>query len=195
MATPHKLLFVFGTRPEAIKLAPVVKEAEGDPAFRVETCVTAQHRTMLDQMLEVFEISPQYDLDLMQHDQTLFGLTGDAIVAIGKVLAEAKPDLVVVQGDTTTTMIAALGAFYLKIPVAHVEAGLRTGEKYAPFPEEINRRVTSVVTELHFAPTEWARDNLLREGVRGDRIAVVGNTVVDAVLKIAAQLDAAGAAG
>ncbi len=195
MATPYKLLFIFGTRPEAIKLAPVVKEAVRDPAFRVETCVTAQHREMLDQMLQIFEIAPGYDLDLMKDDQSLFGLTGDAIVAIENVLAEVTPDLVIVQGDTTTTMVAALGAFYRKTPVAHVEAGLRTHDKYAPFPEEVNRRIVSVVSELNFAPTEWARDNLLREGFRKDRIFVVGNTVVDAVLQIAATLDAAGAAG
>ena len=195
MATPHKLLFVFGTRPEAIKLAPVVKEAERDPAFRVETCVTAQHREMLDQMLEIFKIAPQHDLDLMKPDQSLSALTGDAIVAIGNVLAKVKPDLVVVQGDTTTTMVAALAAFYRQIPVAHVEAGLRTHEKYAPFPEEINRRIVSVISELNFAPTEWAGDNLVREGIRKDRIFVVGNTVVDAVLKIAETLDGAGTAG
>ena len=195
MATPHKLLFVFGTRPEAIKLAPVVKEAERDPAFRVETCVTAQHREMLDQMLEIFKIAPQHDLDLMKPDQSLSALTGDAIVAIGNVLAKVKPDLVLVQGDTTTTMVAALAAFYRQIPVAHVEAGLRTHEKYAPFPEEINRRIVSVISELNFAPTEWAGDNLVREGIRKDRIFVVGNTVVDAVLKIAETLDGAGTAG
>lgn len=195
MATPYKLLFIFGTRPEAIKLAPVIKEAARDPAFRVETCATAQHREMLDQMLQVFEIAPEYDLDLMKDDQSLFGLTGDAIVAIENVLAEVSPDLVIVQGDTTTTMVAALGAFYRKVPVAHVEAGLRTHEKYAPFPEEVNRRIVSVVSELNFAPTEWARDNLLREGIRKDRIFVVGNTAVDAVLQIAATLDAAGAVG
>src|SRR5882724_2539345 len=161
MATPHKLLFIFGTRPEAIKLAPVIKEAARDSAFRVETCVTAQHREMLDQMLRIFEIAPEHDLDLMKDDQSLSGL---AIVAIGDVLAQVEPDLVIVQGDTTTTMVAALGAFYRKIPVAHVEAGLRTHDRYAPFPEEINRRIVSVVSELNFAPTEWAGDNLLREG-------------------------------
>jgi UDP-N-acetylglucosamine 2-epimerase (non-hydrolysing) len=195
MATPNKLLFIFGTRPEAIKLAPVVKEAARDPAFRVETCVTAQHREMLDQMLQIFEIAPGYDLDLMRYDQSLFELMGDAIVAIGGVLREVTPDLVIVQGDTTTTMVAALGAFHCRIPVAHVEAGLRTHDRYAPFPEEINRRIVSVVSELNFAPTEWARENLLREGFRKDRIFVVGNTVVDAVLQIAASLDAAGAVG
>jgi len=195
MLGPYKLLFVFGTRPEAIKLAPVIKEAERDAAFQVETCVTGQHRTMLDQMLEVFGISPKYDLDLMQSDQSLFTFTGDAVVGIGGVLAEAKPDLVIVQGDTTTTMVGALGAYYLKIPVAHVEAGLRTHDKYAPFPEEINRHIVGVVADLHFAPTEWARGNLLREGVREDRIFVVGNTVVDAALMISETLDTAGAAG
>lgn len=192
---PFKLLFIFGTRPEAIKLAPVIEEARRDPAFHVETCVTAQHREMLDQMLQIFDIRPAHDLDLMKDDQSLFGLTGDAIVAIGHVLAEAEPDLVIVQGDTTTTMVASLGAFYRQIPVAHVEAGLRTHDKYAPFPEEMNRRIVSCIAELHFAPTEWARDNLLQEGIRKDRIFVVGNTVVDAVLKITDALDGSGPAG
>jgi len=180
---------VFGTRPEAIKLAPVIKAAEQDPAFRVETCVTAQHRQMLDQMLKMFAIHPTHDLDLMKDNQSLSGFTSEAIVAIGEVLADAEPLLVVVQGDTTTTMAAALGAFYRRIPIAHVEAGLRTSEKYAPFPEEINRRIVSVVSDLNFAPTDWARDNLLREGIRKDRIFVVGNTVVDAVLAISRTLD------
>jgi len=193
--TPHKLLFIFGTRPEAIKLASTIRDARRDPAFRVDTCVTAQHRHMLDQMLQVFGISPQHDLALMKDDQSLFGLTGDAIVAIEGVLADVAPDLVVVQGDTTTSMVAALGAFYRKIPVAHVEAGLRTHDKYAPFPEEINRRLVSVLAELNFAPTESARDNLLREGVRADRIFVVGNPVVDAALQVAEMLDDAGTTG
>ena len=190
--TPHRLLFIFGTRPEAIKLAPVIRAAVRDPAFQVETCVTAQHRQLLDQMLQVFGISPQHDLALMKEDQSLFGLTGDAIVAVEGVLADVAPDLVIVQGDTTTTMVGALGAFYRKIPVAHVEAGLRTNDKYAPFPEEINRRLVSVVSELNFAPTVGARDNLLREGVRRDRVFVVGNTVVDAALEVAGTLDAPG---
>src|SRR5437867_11378035 len=131
MATPYKLLFIFGTRPEAIKLAPVIKEAARDPAFRVATCVTAQHREMLDQMLAIFGIAPEHDLDLMKDDQSLFGLTGDAIVAIGDVLAEVQPDLVIAQGDTPTTMVAALRALYRKIPVAHVEAGFLTHDKHA----------------------------------------------------------------
>jgi UDP-N-acetylglucosamine 2-epimerase (non-hydrolysing) len=195
MATPRKLLFIFGTRPEAIKLAPVIEEARRDPALRVETCVTAQHREMLDQMLEMFKITPEHDLDLMKDNQSLFGLTGDAIVAIGHVLAQVQPDLVIVQGDTTTTMVASLGAFYRQIPVAHVEAGLRTHDKYAPFPEEMNRRIVSCIAELNFTPTESARDNLLQEGIRKDRIFVVGNTVVDAVLKITESLEGSATAG
>jgi UDP-N-acetylglucosamine 2-epimerase (non-hydrolysing) len=193
--TPHTLLFLFGTRPEAIKLAPTIREAMRNPAVVVRTCVTAQHRHLLDQMLGVFGIAPQRDLALMKDDQSLSGLTADAIAAIEGVLVDAAPDLVIVQGDTTTTMVGALGAFYRKIPVAHVEAGLRTRDKYAPFPEEINRRIVSVIADLHFAPTESARDNLLREGVREDRVFVVGNTVVDAAREVAAMLDAAGTTG
>ncbi len=192
MATPYKILFILGTRPEAIKLAPVIKEAERDASFEVETCVTAQHREMLDQTLEVFTISPEHDLDLMQNDQSLFTLTSTAVVGLGDVLGRVKPDFVIVQGDTTTTMVAALAAYYLRIPVGHVEAGLRTFQRYAPFPEEMNRRIVSVVADLHFAPTEWARRNLLREGVGADRIFVVGNTVVDAVLEVAERLDRQG---
>jgi UDP-N-acetylglucosamine 2-epimerase (non-hydrolysing) len=190
-----RLLFMLGTRPEAIKLAPVIEEARRDPAFCVQTCVTAQHREMLDQMLAMFTIAPEHDLDLMKDDQSLFGLTGDAIVAVGHVLARVEPDLVIVQGDTTTTMVASLGAFYRRIPVAHVEAGLRTHDRYAPFPEEMNRRIVSCIAELHFAPTEWARDNLLQEGIRKDRIFVVGNTVVDAALKVTEAVEGSAAAG
>jgi UDP-N-acetylglucosamine 2-epimerase (non-hydrolysing) len=167
----------------------VIKEAGRDPALAAETCVTAQHREMLDQMLDVFAISPDHDLDLMQGDQSLFTLTSGALVGPGRVLEKVNPDLVIVQGDTTTTMAAALAAYYLRIPVGHVEAGLRTFQRYAPFPEEVNRRIATVVAELHFAPTEWARGNLLREDVDASRIFVVGNTVGDAVLAVAESLD------
>jgi UDP-N-acetylglucosamine 2-epimerase (non-hydrolysing) len=178
-----RILVVFGTRPEAIKLAPVVLALADRPReFSVRVCVTAQHREMLDQVLDLYAIRPDHDLDIMRPDQTLPDLTAAALLALGRVLAAERPDLVVVQGDTTTTMTAALAAFYAKIPVAHVEAGLRTRNKYAPFPEEVNRQVTSVIADLHFAPTDGARQNLLAEGVSAARVHVTGNTVVDALV-------------
>ncbi len=178
-----RILVVFGTRPEAIKLAPVVLAlAERPREFSVSVCVTAQHREMLDQVLELYAIRPDHDLDIMRPDQTLPDLTATALVALGRVLATERPDLVMVQGDTTTTMVAALAAFYAKVPVAHVEAGLRTRSKHAPFPEEVNRRVTSVIADLHFAPTDGAKRNLLAEGISAASVHVTGNTVVDALI-------------
>ncbi|HQT94557.1 MAG: UDP-N-acetylglucosamine 2-epimerase (non-hydrolyzing) [Acidobacteria bacterium 21-70-11] len=177
----RKVSIVFGTRPEAIKLAPVVLALRADPRFACDVCVTAQHRQMLDQVLEAFAIAPDADLDLMVPEQTLAGLTGRAIEAIDRHLAEAKPDLVLVQGDTTTTFCAALASFYRHIPVGHVEAGLRTGNLESPWPEEANRILTTRLARLHFAPTAGNRANLLREGVPGDRIVVTGNTVIDAL--------------
>ena len=177
----RKVCIVFGTRPEAIKLAPVVLALRADPRFACDVCVTAQHRQMLDQVLEAFAIAPDADLDLMVPEQTLAGLTGRAIEAIDRHLAEAKPDLVLVQGDTTTTFCAALASFYRHIPVGHVEAGLRTGNLESPWPEEANRILTTRLARLHFAPTAGNRANLLREGVPGDRIVVTGNTVIDAL--------------
>jgi len=177
-----KVLSVFGTRPEAIKMAPVVKELERHPeqiASRV--CVTAQHREMLDQVLNLFEIKPDYDLDLMIPGQTLSGLTARVFTELDAVVAREKPDWVLVQGDTTTVMAASLVAFYHQIQVGHVEAGLRTNDKWQPFPEEINRKVTGVVADLHFAPTETAKDNLLHEGIHPSQIIVTGNTVIDAL--------------
>lgn len=177
------ILTIFGTRPEAIKMAPVIKELERHPeSFKSIVCVTAQHRQMLDQVLELFEIKPDYDLNLMQPGQNLFDITANVLRGLKPVLEEVRPDLVLVHGDTTTTMAASLAAFYCNVPVGHVEAGLRTGNKHAPFPEEINRRVAGVVADLHFAPTETARQNLLREGVPTDSIHVTGNTVIDALL-------------
>jgi UDP-N-acetylglucosamine 2-epimerase (non-hydrolysing) len=186
-----RILVVFGTRPEAIKLAPVIHALGRSRDFSVRVCVTAQHRQMLDQVLALYAIRPDDDLDLMRPDQTLPALTATALDAVSGVLRAASPDLVIVQGDTTTTMATALAAFYAKVPVAHVEAGLRTGDIHAPYPEEVNRRITTLLAELHFAPTERARANLRREGVDDARIHVTGNTVVDALLIGRAALGAA----
>jgi UDP-N-acetylglucosamine 2-epimerase (non-hydrolysing) len=177
-----KVLSVFGTRPEAIKMAPVVKALQSQPQH-IETriCVTAQHREMLDQVLGLFKITPDYDLNLMSPNQSLSQLTACLFEKLDPVIAQEKPDWVLVQGDTTTVMVAGLVAFYHRIQVGHVEAGLRTGDKYRPFPEEINRRVATTVADLHFAPTMWARDNLLQEHVPAERIIVTGNTVIDAL--------------
>ncbi len=174
--------FVFGTRPEAIKLAPIILALRSHPALKAHVCVTAQHRQMLDQILDVFGITPDADLDLMQPNQTLASLTSRAIAAIDEYLNEHKPDIVLVQGDTTTVLSAALAAFYRSIPVGHIEAGLRTWNKKSPFPEEINRVLATRLADLHFAPTESSRQNLLREGVPSSAIYVTGNTVVDALL-------------
>lgn len=181
-----KLAIVFGTRPEAIKMAPIVKECERRNLNFV-TIVTAQHRNMLDQKLEVFNIQPHYDLDIMQVNQDLFYVTSSVINEIKPILIKEKPNVVLVQGDTTTTFATSLAAFYLKIPVGHVEAGLRTWEKYNPFPEEINRQLTTRLTEFHFAPTKWSKDNLIREGVDESSIYITGNTVIDALLMIVEQ--------
>jgi len=176
-----KISLIFGTRPEAIKLCPLVLEFKKHPEFETHVCVTGQHRQMLDQVLEVFAVIPDVDLKLMQPDQTLAGLTARAITAVDGYLADYKPDIVIVQGDTTTSFCAALAAFYRWIPVGHVEAGLRTWNKFSPFPEEINRVMTSRIADLHFAPTPWAKDNLVKEGVPEDHIFVTGNTVIDAL--------------
>jgi len=178
---PIRVLSIFGTRPEAIKMAPVVKTLEQNPAIESRICVTAQHREMLDQVLELFNLHPDMDLDIMKPDQSLAALTADLFNRLDPVLLEEKPDWVLVQGDTTTVMAASLSAFYRGIRVGHVEAGLRTGDKFHPFPEEINRQITSVVADLHFAPTDFARANLLREGIPDGRIRVTGNTVIDAL--------------
>src|SRR5215471_18388338 len=184
-----KVLFVFGTRPEAIKLAPVFRELAACPDFDCRICVTGQHREMLAQVLDLFELRPDWDLDLMRPNQDLAYLTGAVLSGVGEVLRNFQPDRVIVQGDTTTTFAGALAAFYHKVPVAHVEAGLRTENIYAPWPEEVNRRLVSHVADLHFAPTARARDNLLREGIDGERIAVTGNTGIDALLWVSALLD------
>ena len=184
-----KLLFVFGTRPEAIKLAPVFLELSGRPSFDCKICVTGQHREMLTQVLDLFELRPDWNLDLMRPNQDLAYLTGAILSGVGEVLDAFRPDRVIVQGDTTTTFAGALAAFYHRIPVAHVEAGLRTDNIYSPWPEEVNRRLVTHIADLHFAPTARARENLQREGVGCDRILVTGNTGIDALLRIAALLD------
>ena len=179
--TPLRVLSVFGTRPEAIKMAPVVQALAKTPGVEPLVCVTAQHRQMLDQVLDLFGIVPDYDLDLMRPDQSLAQLTAAVFNHLDPVLRRVKPDWILIQGDTTTVMAAAILAYYHRIRVGHVEAGLRTSDKWQPFPEEINRRVATVVTDLHFAPTEWARHNLLREGVAEKQIVVTGNPVIDAL--------------
>jgi len=180
-----KILSVFGTRPEAIKMAPVIKRIEARPEkFQSVVCVTAQHWQMLDQVLSLFEISPDHDLNIMRAEQDLFDVTCNVLQGLKPVLEKERPDIVLVQGDTTTTFAASLAAFYSNIPIGHVEAGLRTRNKYAPFPEEINRKFTSCVADLHFAPTEGAKQNLLSEGVTEETIHVTGNTVIDALLDV-----------
>lgn len=182
------VLSVFGTRPEAIKMAPVVRALAGDAGFRPLVCVTAQHRQMLDQVLDLFGIAPDYDLDLMKAGQDLYDVTADVLVGMRPVLQSVRPDVVLVQGDTTTCFAAALAAFYEGIPVGHVEAGLRTGNRRAPFPEEVNRTLVAHVAADHFAPTERARANLLAEGIARERVWITGNTVIDALQTISAGL-------
>ena len=176
-----KILTVFGTRPEAIKMAPLVKALDADPRFDAKVCVTAQHREMLDQVLEIFDIQPDFDLDLMKPGQTLNGLTSQILLAMPSVYEKFKPDVVLVHGDTATTFATALSAYYQQIPVGHVEAGLRTGDIYSPWPEEANRKLTGAITKYHFAPTETSQQNLLDENVSSCDIHVTGNTVLDAL--------------
>lgn len=184
-----KLLTVFGTRPEAIKMAPLVKALEQHPRLQNRVCVTAQHRQMLDQVLQLFDITPHYDLDLMRPGQSLPQLSCNIIQGMDGVLADYQPDWVLVHGDTSTTMATSLAAYYRQIGVAHVEAGLRTHNLYSPWPEEGNRQITGRLAGLHFAPTEESRQNLLREGVNADSIHVTGNTVIDALLSVSQRID------
>ncbi|HEX7077697.1 MAG TPA: UDP-N-acetylglucosamine 2-epimerase (non-hydrolyzing) [Candidatus Eisenbacteria bacterium] len=184
MTSVRTVLSVFGTRPEAIKMAPVIQALAREPGIRSLVCVTAQHREMLDQVLALFSIRPDHDLDLMREGQTLTEITTGALTRLDPYFAEVEPALLLVQGDTTTTMAASLAAFYRRVPVAHVEAGLRTHDNSYPYPEEVNRRITTVIAAHHFAPTEGARNNLLREGVPDARITVTGNTVIDALLSV-----------
>jgi len=177
-----EILFFFGTRPEAIKMAPLINEFQKFPEmFDVKVCVSAQHREMLDQVLHFFEIKPDFDLNIMQQDQNLFDITTEALHGIKEVMSHFKPNWLIVQGDTTTTFVGALAGFYEKVKVAHIEAGLRSFIKYAPFPEEMNRILTTHLSHVHFAPTIRAKENLLNEGVREDQIFVVGNTSIDAL--------------
>ena len=189
MSQAQKVLIIFGTRPEAIKMAPVVKGFQAAaPAIQTVVCVTAQHRQMLDQVLKLFDISPEHDLNIMKPGQDLFDITSNILVGLKTVLAAEKPDLVLVHGDTTTTLAASLAAYYAGVPVGHVEAGLRTGNKHAPFPEEINRKLTGSIADWHFAPTDASRNNLLREGVDPSAVFVTGNTVIDALLATTRRL-------
>jgi UDP-N-acetylglucosamine 2-epimerase len=184
-----KVLTVFGTRPEAIKMAPVVKALANDEGIDARVCVTAQHRQMLDQVLDLFEIKPDYDLDLMREGQTLGDLTSGILQSIGTVFDDWHPDAVLVHGDTTTTLAASLAAFYRYIPVGHVEAGLRTGNVWSPWPEELNRRVTDAVSSWLFAPTEQSKHNLFSEGAPASHVVLTGNTVIDALLQVTRKLD------
>lgn len=187
---PKKLLVVFGTRPEALKCFPVVREALAHPEFLTRVCVTAQHREMVDQVVALTGMPVHYDLDIMQPGQSLFDVTNRVLKGMERILDDAKPDIVMVQGDTTTAMAASLAAFYKRIPVAHVEAGLRSHNIDSPFPEELNRLITGNIATWHFAPTEQARSNLLAEGKDASRIFVTGNTVIDTLLYFSGKLDA-----
>lgn len=184
-----KVLSIFGTRPECIKMAPVIKKLKQEPRIESRVCVTAQHRYMLDQVLDLSQIKPDVDLNIMMDNQGLTEIGAAILSGLKPVLEEYQPDLVLVQGDTSTTFFAALAAFYQQVPVGHVEAGLRTGDMSAPWPEEMNRRVASILAGLHFAPTEQSRDNLLREGIESENILVTGNTVIDALLDAVQLID------
>ncbi|RKY08922.1 MAG: UDP-N-acetylglucosamine 2-epimerase (non-hydrolyzing) [Planctomycetota bacterium] len=187
----RKILCVFGTRPEAIKMAPVVKKLIGNPLFETKVCLTGQHREMLDQVMSVFDLITDFDLDIMEKGQTLAGVTCKVLDGMEKVFLEWKPDCVLVQGDTTTVFSAALAAFYHKIKVGHIEAGLRTHNRYSPFPEEMSRCLASELASIHFAPTERARQNLLNEDFSDDTIFVTGNTVIDALFEALDHIDSA----
>lgn len=189
MTAPAKILVVFGTRPEAIKLFPVVTALQDDPRFVPVVCVSAQHRQMLDQVLAIAGIVPDHDLDLMRPDQTLDGLTAALLTELGRVMDAEQPDRVMVQGDTATAMAGALAAYYRKIPVDHVEAGLRSGNIYHPWPEEVNRKIIGSIASLHFAPTEVSEAALLAENVPADRVLVTGNTVIDALEWVTMQIE------
>ncbi len=186
-AEPVKIITIFGTRPEAIKLAPVIKVLEEDERFINLTAVTGQHREMLDQVLNIFSLKPDYDLKLMEPEQRLAALTSRIISGLGEILSQEKPELVLVHGDTTTTLAAALTAFYQQIPIGHVEAGLRTGKKFSPFPEEMNRSLTDQLADIYFAPTPLNFQNLLRERAAEEKIFLTGNTVIDAVRMISEE--------
>ncbi len=189
MMTKKRVLTVFGTRPEAIKMAPLVHALANDERFEAKCCVTAQHREMLDQVLELFDIKPDYDLDLMRAGQSLNDVTARILLELKPVLQEFKPDVVLVHGDTATTFAASLAAYYEQVPVGHVEAGLRTGNIYSPWPEEANRKLTGTLTQYHFAPTDTSQNNLLQENFDEKNISVTGNTVIDALFIIKDKID------
>jgi len=182
-----KIITVFGTRPEAIKMAPLVKQLNQEPGIQSVLCVTAQHREMLDQVLDLFELEPDYDLNIMKPNQTISQITSNVIMGLEEVLKKEKPDMVLVHGDTTTTFATALAAFYQQVKVGHVEAGLRTFDKYSPYPEEMNRILTGHIADIHFSPTERNRQNLLWEGISDEIIHITGNTVIDALLQVAGK--------
>ena len=184
-----KILHVFGTRPEAIKMAPLVKACEANNNLESSVCVTAQHREMLDQVLDLFDIVPEYDLNLMMPGQTLNDVTSAILLKLKPILLEYQPDLLLVHGDTATTFAASLAAYYEKIDVGHVEAGLRTGNIYSPWPEEINRKLTGSIARFHFAPTSVSKQNLINEGISGNQICITGNTVIDALLSVKEKIE------
>ena len=179
-----KILVVFGTRPEAIKMAPLIKEIEKHEEIEPIVCITAQHREMLDTVIELFEISPDYDLNIMEHGQSITDITVKVLRGMEKILIKEKPDIVLVHGDTSTTFVGALAAFYQKIKVGHVEAGLRSGNIYSPYPEEMNRKLTTNLANIYFAPTKGNYNNLIKEGIDPKKISITGNTVIDALLSV-----------
>ena len=179
-----KVMSIFGTRPEAIKMAPLVKMLEKDEMFESIVCVTAQHREMLDSVMRIFDIKPQYDLNIMNHGQSIVDISNKVLKGVNDVFNQCKPDIVLVHGDTSTTLNSALAALYNRIPVAHVEAGLRSNDTYSPFPEEINRKLTGSIAEIHFSPTKSNKENLLKEGISNDKIFITGNTVIDALKSV-----------
>ena len=184
-----KILVVFGTRPEAIKLAPVIKKLIKDKSFKTYVCSTGQHREMVKQVLDIFDLRLDFDMHIMKKNQDLFEITSNSISKFNKILNEVKPDLLLVQGDTTTAFTASLAAFYKKIKIAHIEAGLRSFNKFHPFPEEINRTIISLLTDLHFAPTKTASANLLKEGIKKDRVYLTGNTVIDSLIEAKQKIE------
>ncbi len=184
-----KILFVFGTRPEAIKMAPVIKAFKDEKIFDTKVCVTGQHRQMLDQVLDIFDIKPDYDLNIMELGQDLFDITANVLSGMKNVLSEYSPDLVLVHGDTSTTSATAIAAFYQKIKVGHIEAGLRTGNIYSPWPEEVNRQISGVIANYHFAPTSTSMENLLKENKNKENILVTGNTVIDALFLVLDKIE------
>lgn len=179
-----KILVIFGTRPEAIKMAPLIKSLNNNKSFDCKVCVTGQHNEMLHQVLKIFDINPNFDLNVMSENQSLYSLTSKILLGLEKILDEVSPDILLVHGDTTSTLTGSLAGYYAQIPVMHVEAGLRTNDIYSPWPEEINRRVTAIMTAFHFAPTDLAKSNLINEGINSDQILVTGNTVIDALFLV-----------